>query len=241
MGVTGVIQLIQAISFVLISVVCFQTKHITDFVKDATRGPYVAVFLNPGFEQEWNGVKPDLLFTAYEWGSFDQFLHIIKQQAGKRPIQIDIDCHGGRNGVYLQYRSKTNEGNMEFASDQATMGYIVNHIADVFKKQKPILCLEICRSGSAYKNTIRDNDLSTFDAKADVENCLTVPEFPIYAIGGDGPNIGNQVYLRFLHNMPLTDLRIYETAPCPEVTKAEYAQMAGELALVWYVLLSYGT
>lgn len=169
--------------------------------------PYIAVFCNPGFEWEWKKEKIDLLFTAESWDEFDTFLKAVKRFAGNRPIILDLDCHG-YDFLALNYLKKHQE-----ILEEASEGFLVNHIEKYLDTSNLIVFEEACYSGVVYKNSIRNNDQLIKDVEPQkTENCEHIPKFPIIGIGAASPNRGNLVYLQWkTHQFVFwQDLRIYE-------------------------------
>ena len=175
--------------------------------------PFLAVFCNPGFQSEWDKYNPDYLFVARDWNDFEPFVQEVKRQAGSRDIELDVDVHGEDYGLYLEYRA-LHQGSFQRVSYRSTVGYMVKSIDRYLSGNHPVVYLEACYSGRAYKNTIRRNPV--FKGDGDIsDNYRTIPRFPIYGVGSRTINYGNFIYLQKYYNTRVffEDLRKYERMP----------------------------
>lgn len=196
--------------------------------------PYFAVYMNQGFNLEWDKYHPDLVFVAPNWEQFDLFLEIVKKKAGKRKILLDIDTHGDDGGFFIQFFDRYGQ----FYSSGASMGYIVNHVEKYLDEKKVTLIMEGCFSGRAYKNTIRDN----FGVDPLRENHKGITVMPIYGIGSVHYNVGNFIYLEYKYNIRpfFEDLRHYEL---DELEVKDLSTNSPEMLLIrelWGILFLYG-
>ena len=170
------------------------------------QGPCLAVFCNPGFECYWPSLNPDVMYTAFHWTQFDDFLRQTKAKAAGRPIVIDLECHGDKGLVlaYEDYRTRTK------IYDAAGLGFVVNHIEKELAGQDVTLLTEACFAGEVYRETIRHN-------RDKAENHEGVPTFPIYGASYNYMNVNNLVYLQYVTKCRVwfEDLRVYESKKGP--------------------------
>jgi hypothetical protein len=150
--------------------------------------PYLAVFCNPGMSHEWFKFHPDNLVVAFNWDGFDCFLKRTKEEAGERPIEIDIDCHGSDRAV-IQY--KTVQGLVTY---EASMGFICNHIENIVGPNCIVLC-EFCYPGYVYKS-LRGMLSFSPGAKTEAYHGL-VPPFPILINTPNRNSFINSVFLQY--------------------------------------------
>ena len=160
----------------------------------------LAVWCNPGMEQFWPSLHPDVMVTAYSWEQFDDFLRQTKIKAAGRPIDLEIDCHGSRSAViaYEDYRTGKS------VISGAGFGFICNHITKELGDQDVTVIYEGCFGGRSYHDSIRGN-------KGKTENFEGVPKFPIYGGSYNMYNLNNLVYMQYITGCRVwfEDLRTY--------------------------------
>lgn len=202
--------------------------------------PYLAVYCNPGFESEWQYTKPDLLWEAKDWEDFDEFLDTVKRRAGHRRIELDIDSHGDKTGLYLQYIKYNKEtSHIEGGSYRATFGYICNLIDTRLDPRKVTVYSEACYAAVAYVETIRSN-AAPYQFGGTIQDHPDVPIYPIYGESNIA-NWGNSIYLGHKYGVTsfFSDIRQYETKILPPMDENDQSQANMSARMIWAVLRSY--
>ncbi len=173
--------------------------------------PFLAVYCNPGFEKCWANEDPDYIQTAGNWNDFKLFITQVKRLSGKRPVIIDIDCHGSDDG-YLAIVQEVNRGSEDLPVVYlATEGYVLNQIDRLGKNKVVCVCQEACFAGVVYKRSIR-NTPEVHIAGSIWENHEGVPTYPVYGVDNVS-NWNNSVYVQYMYGdrVDFHDLRTYET------------------------------
>jgi len=191
--------------------------------------PYLAVFCNPGYEIFWPSLNVDCLYLAMDWEHFDDFLRKVKKEAGGRPIELDIECHGDK-ALLLQYPDARTG---EMVTKSTTMGYVINHIERYLGRERVTLIMECCYAGSVYKTTIRQNK--------EGENCNHIPQFPVYGNSFNHMNLNNLVYIQYktrCHRY-FEDLRAFELKAGPkDMDRNENSEDHKRMATLYRILAS---
>jgi hypothetical protein len=176
---------------------------------EIAKKPYIAVFCNKEFLHDWVGkTQLKMLYVTDTWEAFDDFLQRVRQDAGDQEVVIDIAVHG-TPGALLAITRETEIPGVEVV-EQATWGYIVNHIERYLDTSKLTVLTEACYAGHTYKS-IRGNDLSKYRKYR--EDCNHVPQFHIYGSTTDCISVDTLVYSEYIAKIPMfmLDLRGCET------------------------------
>jgi hypothetical protein len=201
----------------LLAISC--TFILSSEANSSDKSPYIAVFANPGTKRlsGWDKVKPNFYVESGDWENLDPFLEDVKRKAGRRPLIIDIECHGSpvTGMLVIQYSSFGRD-----QSDTASMGYVMKKIMARFKDKKNLeVCLEACHSSVCWDKslnlgaTIESEDFHVDSPKEPVP-------FPVYGVGPT-VNVNNFVITQRLVNIRpfFYDLRTYTEGKEPELSK----------------------
>lgn len=180
----------------------------------------LAVWCNPGMEQFWPSLHPDVMVTAYSWEQFDDFLRQTKAKAAGRPIDLEIDCHGSHSAViaYEDYRTGKS------VISGAGFGFILNHVERELGDQDVTIVYEGCFGGRSYHDSIRGN-------KGKTENHPGPSKFPVYGGSYNMYNLNNLVYMQYITGCRVwfEDLRTYDheagQAPIEDKNNPVYDKM----------------
>lgn len=147
--------------------------------------PFFAVFVNPGWEEDFEPFRPDLMATAYDFDQFELFINNVNRLAKGRPVIIDIAVHGSPDGgLYIQDGDDLHESNP---------GYILNQLERVDHLNK--VYLESCYAGLVMArglNTKHRMDLPGDDVEPFNNKRL---KFDIYGVNNT-PNYVGFVYMQ---------------------------------------------
>lgn len=108
-----------------------------------TKEPFFAVYVSPDLTDYWKGKKVDYYQEAGNWEDFRFFIYQVNERAGGRPVVIDIDVHGDKEGfLYI------NSDNFYAASE----GYLLNQLDRVDNLE--IVLQESCYAGTVFKRSL---------------------------------------------------------------------------------------
>jgi hypothetical protein len=168
---------------------------------------FVAVYSMPHTAKLWSKFDKeiDLFFVSENFADFPVFLEIVRQKAGKRHIDLDLDMHGNDSGLAM-FDGETHPNT---PNSIASVGYICNKIDERLDPKRVTLLLESCYSGRALAYTLNKN--SPWDGKF-FEDHPARPKYPIYGIGAKSVSIGNLIYLQYRSGKQfvIEDIRRYE-------------------------------
>lgn len=169
--------------------------------------PFLAVFCQPEFAEDWKEEEPDYLMTSRNWGDFKLFISEVKRLSGGRPLRIDIDSHGNICGhLYFDPEKTTDPGT------EASMGYILNQVDRLPPGQVQLVTLEACFAGWVYNQSLHQGYDAEFQGNV-LENYKpnVAPAYPVYGVSNIS-NWNNAVYAQYITNefVDFQDLRKYE-------------------------------
>jgi hypothetical protein len=169
---------------------------------------YLAVYTMPGQTLMWEKVHPDLLVESSSYADLPVFLEVVRQQAGNRPIDLDLDMHGNDFGVALYADNNTPE-------TCASVGYLCNQIDSHLDPNNVTVFLESCYSGRALHNTLDGN--SRLAGKYYQDHPL-MPVYPIYGVGARTVSCGNMIYLQYRAEVSVfyEDIRHWKNDDLPQ-------------------------
>lgn len=173
-------------------------------------GVYSAVICSQDLKSDWFDKRRNPSFTVdhlvviREWDDLDEILDRIVTQSCGRPIFLDFFVHGYD---CLQIRS----GFYYATADNASMGYVLNHVKRKLAGHKFVLCFESCFAGKAYHDSIRG--MVAEHTSDNVEDFAGIPEFPVLGAGPNFSTIGPIMYLQYVHSFRnwWEDLRQYDS------------------------------
>jgi hypothetical protein len=166
----------------------------------------LAVWCNPGMEQFWPSLHPDVMVTAYSWEQFDDFLRQTKAKAAGRPIDLSLDIHGSGEYLYIKYEDYRTGTSI---AEPAGWGFVVNHIEKALEGEDVTVVCESCFAGETYNHSIRGNKRG--------ENHPGVPKFPIYGGSYNMYNLNNLIYMQYITGCRVwfCDLRTFDKKEGP--------------------------
>lgn len=186
-------------------------------VDAAPKRPYLAVFNNPGGQDDFLYEDVDLMFTGSNWNDFDKFIQLVKSQAKGRDIVIDISCHGSPTDGYLWLDYDAFGYNFQYMT---SVGHVLNQIEENLPQCKKVW-LEACYSELCMEKSLRvKKEFKTLDGNIVESYRHRDIDFPVYGIGPT-PNYNNLVYLQDKHNIRAFFMDLRDTLNDGQEAKAD--------------------
>jgi hypothetical protein len=196
--------------------------------------PYIAVFANPGTKRlsGWDKVKPNFYVESTDWENLEPFLKDVKTKAGRRPLIIDIECHGSPVTGMLVIEYSSFGRNQD---DTASVGYVVKKIMTEFKgKDNLEVCLEACHSSVCWDRTLV-NGAYVESEDFHVDSATDLVPFPVYGVGNT-VNVNNMIIIqRILNIRPFFyDLRKAEAGKEPDISEESSNAVVAAFRMLYF-------
>lgn len=194
---------------------------------------FIAVYSDPTFTKYWSFYKVDYLQEAKTWDDFPGFIKVVKEQAKNRPIVIDINVHGTREGLLSIYHNKNCIHGRKDKSYLSTFGYVLKEISTIGEDKIKMVLFESCYGGYVYFKS-REGYKESYRGGNRYDSYSGIAPYPIYGVD-NCVNWNNAIFMQLASgdNVNFFDLRQFSKVP-----------PAGELgngkspksqAIYWYV------